>query len=203
VVTRPQSLLAVMAHPDDAELWAGGTLALHARSATVTIAVERSGSDRLAEAARGAAVLGARLLVIDRHTPRACAELLDRVRPEVVITHHLDDVHPDHRRAATALMGGLPDIVIATGRPRRVYSCDTYEGLTRTGPVAAGTIVDVTATYEQKLRALAAHTSQPLEHFGGMADRLTRLWGARIGTERAEAFLPLPVLGRLPGATHL
>jgi hypothetical protein len=27
--SRPVSVLAVMAHPDDGELWAGGTLALH------------------------------------------------------------------------------------------------------------------------------------------------------------------------------
>lgn len=38
------SILAVTAHPDDAELWMGGTLAWHARHAAVTIAVERVAS---------------------------------------------------------------------------------------------------------------------------------------------------------------
>jgi hypothetical protein len=37
----PVPVLAVMAHPDDAELWAGGTLALHARDAAVTLGVPR------------------------------------------------------------------------------------------------------------------------------------------------------------------
>lgn len=202
-MTSPGPLLAVMAHPDDAELWAGGTLALHARHARVTIAVPSCEPERLAEAERGAAILGADLVVLDALTPQACADLLDRVRPEVVVTHHLDDVHPDHRRAADAVNAALPDVVIANGQPRRVYSCDTYEGLTRSGPVATGTIVDVTGTYDQKLRALAAHASQPLEHFGGIADRLTALWGARIGAARGEAFIPIPVLGRLPAAAHL
>ena len=41
MVTGPGSILAVMAHPDDAELWAGGTLALHARHQEAVIAVEK------------------------------------------------------------------------------------------------------------------------------------------------------------------
>ena len=64
--------------------------------------------------------------------------------------------------------------------------------------------MDVGATYDTKMRALAAHASQPIDgHFATMADTLTRLWGARIGAHRAEAFTPLPVLGRLPGHTAL
>jgi hypothetical protein len=36
-----------------------------------------------------------------------------------------------------------------------------------------------------------------------MAERLARGWGARIGVAFAEAFDPVPVLGRMPGATFL
>jgi hypothetical protein len=53
----PGSVLAVMAHPDDAEMWAGGTLAHHARHAAVTIAIPRPEPARLAEAETGAAIL--------------------------------------------------------------------------------------------------------------------------------------------------
>ena len=49
MVTGPGSILAVMAHPDDAELWAGGTLALHARHQPAVIAVEERGAERSAE----------------------------------------------------------------------------------------------------------------------------------------------------------
>src|ERR1039457_1453063 len=57
----PVSVLAVMAHPDDGELWAGGPLALHARDAAVTLAVNEHEPARMAEAAAGAAILGVRL----------------------------------------------------------------------------------------------------------------------------------------------
>jgi hypothetical protein len=36
-----------------------------------------------------------------------------------------------------------------------------------------------------------------------MAETLARLWGARIGARYAEAFTPIPVLGRLPATARL
>jgi LmbE family N-acetylglucosaminyl deacetylase len=203
---RPGSVLAVMAHPDDAELWAGGTLALHARSAPVAIAVPRNTDARMAEAAAGARVLGASLHVLDPGDPAgALGALLAEVRPEVIVTHPLADMHPRHRRISGALLDALPTAVISTGYPKRVYTCDTYNSLTLDGPLRATTIVDITATFGVKMQALAAHSgTQPIaEEFGPMAENLARLWGARIGVAHAEAFTAVPVLGRIPGATRL
>lgn len=202
---QPRSLLAVMAHPDDAELWAGGALALHAQSGTtVTIAVPTHDPVRDAEATQGATILGAHLRILDTLTPTSLAELLRELRPEVAITHRLDDVHPDHRHTATTLLDALPDAAITTGHPQRVYTCDTYNSLTLTGPVHAPVIIDTTTTHDTKMRALGAHASQPItNHFGPMAHNLSQLWGARIGTPHAEAFTPIPILGRVPATPSL
>lgn len=201
----PSSVLSVMAHPDDAELWAGGTLALCARAgAEVTIAVPRHFEPRASEAAAGAAVLGAGLHDIGRPGLAAVRELLLDTRPEVVLTHPVRDMHPDHRRIAEAVLEALPEVVIATGHPRRVYTVDTYNGLTLDGALPAHTIIDISGTWSTKRRALAVHVSQPIdEHFGPMAETLARLWGARIGVPYAENFVPLPVLGRVPAALAL
>ncbi len=203
---QPTSLLAVMAHPDDPELWAGGTLALHAREAPVTIAVTEHEAARMAEAAAGAAILGARFVALPAPVSAAAvADLITEVRPDVLITHLLTDVHTMHRQTAEAVLAALPEVVIATGRPLRVYAADTYNSLTLGGPVSAPAIIDITSTYEQKCAALAAHAgTQPIvDHFGPMADTLSRLWGARIGASRAEAFTPIPVLGRVPATARL
>jgi LmbE family N-acetylglucosaminyl deacetylase len=200
------SVLTVMAHPDDAELWAGGTLALHAGGgAQTTIAVPRAGEVRDREAAVGAQILGASLRLLDELTVETLRDLLTELRPEVVVTHSPDDIHPDHQTAARTLLAALPDMVIATGHPRKVYTCDGYNNLDRTGrPVPLPVIVDITGTWETKQAALAAHASQPIaDHFGPMAEALGRLHGGRIGTRHAEAFSLVPILGRLPATPHL
>lgn len=199
-------LLMVMAHPDDAELWAGGVAAQRAAAGTqVTVAVPHTNPVRDREAAAGAAILGATLQLLDTPTVPLLRDLLERLRPEVVITHHPDDVHADHQHIAGLLLAALPEVVIATGHPRRVYACDGYYNLDQTArPLHLPVIVSVTAMWETKLRALAAHTSQPIaDHFGPMADTLGRLHGGRVGVRYAEAFAPLPILGRLPAAADL
>ncbi|MEV0537307.1 hypothetical protein [Kitasatospora sp. NPDC050463] len=102
------------------------------------------------------------------------------------------------------MLAALPEPRIATGRPRRFYTCDSYNSLTLDGPVRADVIVDVTATFDTKMAALRRHVSQPIEeHVGPMAETLGRLWGARIGAGYGEAFTAVPLLGCLPGATQL
>jgi|ERR1700722_3235539 len=202
-MTETGSILAVMAHPDDAELWAGGTLALHARSSLVTLLVASDDEIRCSEAAEGARILGAKLEIVTQLSVVAVTAYLMRLSPDIVITHRFDDVHPDHRRTAETVLAALPEAVIKTARPQRMYSCDSYESLTMFGKVPGQVIVDVTPTFEIKLAALAAHRSQPTDHFTHMAQRLGAVWGGRIGRPWAEAFDPIPVLGKLPGLAHL
>lgn len=201
--TPPRSVLTVMAHPDDAELWAGGTLARCSQAGTaVTIAAPRHhDTTRNAEAAAGAAILGATLHQFEQPVVAGLRDLLMTYRPEVVITHPLRDAHTEHRQLAEVLTAAVPEAVIATGHPRRLYTADTYNSLTLDGPVPAHTIVDITDSYSTKMRALATHESQPInEHFGPMAEVLARLWGGRSGVQYAENFVPVPLLGRLPAA---
>ena len=113
----------------------------------------------------------------------AVHELIVGCHPDVVITHPLADVHPDHRHVAATVLAALPEAVISTGYPQRVYTTDPYNSLTLDGPLRAGVIVDITATFEVKAKALAARGgTQPITgHFGPMAETLARLWGARTG----------------------
>lgn len=196
-------LLAIMAHPDDAELWAGGTIAIHARHRAAMIAVSSSSSRRLNEAKRGAGILGATIDVRRKWSIREYVRLIAAFRPDVIVTHRLDDCHPDHRATAEAVLGAVPTAVIKFGFPTRLYSCDSYESLSTNGPIPGRVIVDTTDTFSIKLKALRHHKSQPLEHFEAMALRLGALWGGRIGTKWAEAFDAIPLLGRVPHSLAL
>jgi hypothetical protein len=120
-ISGPGSMLLVMAHADDAELWAGGTIATHS-PAGATIALGRGEPQRMTEAAGGARTLGARLRVLDQLTPETLAALLLELRPQVLVTHRIDDAHPDHRHAAQCALAALPEAVIATGHPLGAYT---------------------------------------------------------------------------------
>lgn len=126
-----RTVLVLAPHPDDAELFAGGTIAkMVAEGARVIIVIASSGNkgafeydaDTLAairrkEATRAAAVLGVELpiflehpdLELDRLPPGVLREqfvrLIRHYRPDAVIAEdplYLAEVHPDHRTVARA-----------------------------------------------------------------------------------------------------
>ena len=119
----PVRILALFAHPDDAEYLCAGTLAhLADRGASLHIATLTAGDCgssilpaakitriRRQEARRSAAMLGAEytcleardlLVLYDRPTLRKVTELVRRVDPEIVFTHAQQDYMVDHETAS-------------------------------------------------------------------------------------------------------
>ena len=120
-------ILAVMAHPDDAELVCGGTLA-RARAEGAAIAIcamckgdkgkgagsrDKGGEElsqrRRGEAAAAAKILGAEFfwfgcgdgeLYDNYENRRQLLEIYRQYKPTLLIGHPQNDYHPDHRAAA-------------------------------------------------------------------------------------------------------
>ncbi len=199
-------VLGVFAHPDDAEIWAGGTLLAHRGGGDDTaICILTHGDDeRAAEGRRGAEALGARLthltfrdrgLAIDRTAIEAVAGVLAKERPNLVLTHWRDDSHPDHRaaweitNAAIILAGAESDL-------RALLSCDTYDGVGIAGLFQPDYLVDVTEVWSAKLAAIHAHAGQGPEHYCRMIARQCALHGARGAVQYAEGFIHVPYIGR-------
>ena len=145
LVTIPADLLAAFAHPDDAELLVGGTLARaydqgH-RTGILDLTRGEMGSKgtpelRADEAARAAEILG----VAERHTAglpdghlqnsdamrRVVVEWLRRLRPRTVLLPFPVGRHPDHRIASELIrdacfLSGLRNYP-ADGEPYKVPS---------------------------------------------------------------------------------
>ena len=187
-------LLAFGPHPDDLELGLGATVAKHAalghQVGLCDLTRGEMGSNgtpeqRVAEAEAARVVLGAAwrenlgwpdrgIGSHDTHISSAAA-LIRRTKPRVVAIPNWEDRHPDHAAASRVLTEA-----VFNARLRR-YPIDgdpwqtewvCYYFINDSGP--ASFVVDVSAHYDTKRRALACYRSQFDEvSTGGTATRLT------------------------------
>jgi LmbE family N-acetylglucosaminyl deacetylase len=184
-------LTAIMAHPDDAEIWAGGTICKHTErgdEALIVYLAAIEDSVRGEEAKRGAAILDAQVSFVGltdgqvRDTLEVCervSALLRRFAPDILITHWSDDVHADHAATAAIVQRVLPFVMSEMGKAPRLWACDTYFSTGARGPFIPDVYVDVTAQWSRKLAALRAHQSQRPESWVGLTERQCGLHGHR------------------------
>jgi bacillithiol biosynthesis deacetylase BshB1 len=217
-------IAAVCAHPDDAELIMGGTLALEAARGRSVALVDLTRGEcgsrgtpetRAAEAAEAARILGvshreclglpdARLMPTPEQKDAVVAALR-RLRPRLVLLPHWEQRHPDHAAASrivyeASFLAGLrnyrPELGAAF-RPRKlVYVPSTTEIV----EVPPSFVVDITAVWETKVKAVAAFASQfttgtgetvslPLDLFRQSMELAARRYGQRIGATYGEGFV--------------
>jgi len=175
-------LLAIAAHPDDAELTCGGTLAKAARQGYVVgildLVAGESGSRgsaerRMEESERAAAALGVRRRgnagLRDAHlhnsdgARRVVVEWIRHYRPRTVILPFPVGRHPDHRVASelgrdACYLAGLARYD-ANGRPHRPVKI-LYALAYREDPVKPTFVVDISATFAAKMKAIGCYRSQ-------------------------------------------
>lgn len=181
------NVLAIGAHPDDVEIFCGGTMArLAAEGHTTFICPLTDGSGgatnvppeemariRKKEAAAAAAVLGATPLwvgvpdgtLIDNEENRLkVIDVIRQARPDVIIGHTPDDYHPDHIGAAqlvfaAGFLASIPNI--RTSHDNWPAVPTLYRMDTLGGlEFRPDQFVDITAFMEQKTESIRAHASQ-------------------------------------------
>ena len=187
-------VLAIGAHPDDVELFAGGTLlrlaALGYTTGIVDLtrgeaATRGTADERAAEAERAAGVLrlahresldlGDARLDDSERVRSAIVEVLRRLRPRLVLTHHPDQPHPDHAAAARAVvaaayLAGVAKFAPgADGRAAHRPSAVAHFGLPAS--VAPSFVVDVSDFADARRDAIRCHRTQ-LHHSSGTGPQL-------------------------------
>ena len=181
-MTEPLDLLAIMAHPDDAELLCGGSLSKAAthgdRVGILDLTRGEAASTgsveiRNEEAARSTELMGLALrrnaglrdsgLVNDDASRSIVVGLIRELRPAVIVTHWLGGRHPDHRVAAqlaydAAFLSALKnyDAPGDAHRPNKVVHCLLF----REDAPPPSFVVDITDQIETKMAALACFESQ-------------------------------------------
>jgi two-component system response regulator HydG len=194
--TARDSVLAVGAHPDDAEIGAGGTLIGHRRLGDAVAILTLSDGARggqiagAQESRQAAEIIGAGLYLgelEDSHigegadTIAAVARVMAQVRPTVIYTHSLHDVNTDHRHTHRAVMA-------AAGEVARVYC---FQSPSATVDFRPSRFVAIDADLDRKIEAIGAFAARAPAR--GYLDedliRSTARYWSRFGdSSYAEAF---------------
>ncbi len=187
--TSRERVLAVGAHPDDVEIGAGGTLLAHrvaGDSVTIlTLSGGARGGDaalRRGEAEAAAAIVGARLLMDDLEDTRIregdpTVSIIERaigeVKPTIMYTHSINDVHQDHRNTHSAAMVAA----------RRVPYVLCFQSPSATIDFRPSRFVSIDAVMDGKLEAIAAFASQATtrDYLDEALLRATARYWARFG----------------------
>jgi bacillithiol biosynthesis deacetylase BshB1 len=173
-------MMAFGAHPDDVEIFAGGTLAKMAALGHAVGIVDMTRGEfgsrgtaagRRREAQAAAAILGVKIretvglrdgaIQVAPQARLKIIRLLRKYRPIVVVTHYWEDRHPDHvntcRLVSEAVHhSGLEKV--KTGQKR--YRPQTVLHFKLPHHVTPTFVVDVTDYAERRNEAINAHRSQ-------------------------------------------
>lgn len=224
---RPCDVLVLGPHPDDVEIAVAGTiLLLRAAGRTVTVVDftrgEKGSRGTVAERDAEATAATAKLGLHERHNlglPDTGVRLDDAStnllvaalrsgRPQVLLSPHAHDVHPDHTAAAQLterafFFAGLRNYEPQLGPPHRPRLFLRYPG---NQPVEPTLVVDISTVAEGKAKVVGCYRSQlkppdKTHLFLGLdvlerAQVRDRFYGSRIGAEAGEPFWhdgPLPV----------
>jgi LmbE family N-acetylglucosaminyl deacetylase len=190
--TDPLRIIMIGAHPDDCDGDGGGTAIIFASMGHAVKFVSVTNGDaghqtegggalakrRIAEAKEAGKRFGVEYDVLDNHDGELVPSLAVRLQiirkirewnADVVIAHRPNDYHPDHRYTGVlvqdaAYMVAVPNIAPDTPplkkNPVFLYFHDYFQ---RPNPFRPDIAVDITAVFDKKINALAAHESQYFE----------------------------------------
>lgn len=205
LVAVPRRVLVVSAHPDDAEWYAGGTLArLVEIGSSITLVVATNGERgrggvpnlgavRKAEQEEAGRILGYERIIFLELPDRGLAghpelepklhQLWKEVAPEVVFSFDAEApqppyIHPDHQAVGWAVLGIYNSLV---GDRPGLYLFHTRQ---------PNTAVDISNNIATKLEAAAAHRTQRFHEVSQqrvLTSRAQRM-GEAVGVKYGELF---------------
>jgi bacillithiol biosynthesis deacetylase BshB1 len=216
-------ILAVFAHPDDLELTVGGTMlrmkSLGYTTGGLDVTRGEMGTRGTVEGRAREAVDAAKILkldirenlgladghvFVDDESRTAMVRAFRRLKPGVILTHQLDDPHPDHDH--------ISRLVREAGRLSSMRNYDPESGgdvipVPRVAHnifsrhVLPSFIVDISDFLEDKMAAIRAHSSQfhdpnstepetrlTDKRFLDELEQRSRYFGSLIGVEAGEPF---------------
>jgi len=201
-------VLVLMAHADDAEIWAGGTLLNHQKQGDDILFVYLFCNDetRKQEAIRAAREFNA--VAEFWNWPidlREAADLIAKFKPTIIITHWEEDTHHEHVKVYESILSMIPDLVVRRNLIFSLFCCDCHNSISRNPNICfvPTDYIDITSVWNEKQKVISIYESQPTEYWLEMIGKQNRMHGSRVGVEYAEGFIQIPVLGVMNKSRNL
>lgn len=201
-------ILAIAAHPDDAELGCGGSLLLAARKGLSVVIADLSKSEmssrgtvesRQEEARNAAHILGLKERrnlgfpdsQIDSDSSdqlSALIQLIRETRPRIVLAPYWEDRHPDHVATGrlvkkACFSAGLAKVGDGEPyRPTRLYS------YMLSYPFTPSFVLDISSVWDRKMEAILAYQSQFQSSEDGIATAISEPGFLKLVEARAIWF---------------
>lgn len=226
-------VLAIGAHPDDIELACGGTIAkLVKQGYEVALADVTQGelgtrgtkNIRAQEAEEAARILGVKTrrnlripdgnVVLNKANVQKLVVLIRELKPTILIIPHSIERHPDHVHThhlckEAWYYAGLQKLTTTfQGAKQSSHRPHHYFEFMQWHEFESSFIVDISDSYDSKMKAIRAHTSQffnPLSkdpetklsspEFLETIETRAKYYGQRIGVKYGEPFLTQYSLG--------
>jgi N-acetylglucosamine malate deacetylase 1 len=194
------SIVMCGAHPDDIELYMGGTLIKYinqGHDVKMVIATDggKGGNNfeglveiRENEALAAAAVVGIEPIflgfkdgevIYNKETFEKVKYIIDKLKPDVIFTHDSNDYHSDHRVISRLIVDSLNFVP--------VFFADTFMGINFNPQF----YVNIDNEYETKMKMVKLHKSQNLRVLNDMVNIQNGFRGAQCGYKKvkyAEAY---------------
>lgn len=183
------TVLVIGAHPDDCEIKVGGLgikcvekgyrvifmSATNGETGHQTLSNEETARIRKGEFERSCNMAGIECFVTDIPSNKILPDIITRemfvriirgYQPDIIITHRLNDYHPDHRITAQLVQDTsyaikvpkvCPDVPPLRYTPAILYMSDSFKRPYEFSPHIA---LDIDAVLDKKMRMLACHESQ-------------------------------------------
>ena len=175
-------ILAVFAHPDDVELTVGGTLlkmkSLGYRTGALDVTRGEMGTRGTVEGRAIEATAAAKILrldvrenlgladghvFVDDASRTAMVRVLRRLKPKLILTHQINDPHPDHDHIAqlvreSARLSSMKNYDEESGGEKIAVPIVAHNVFSRLVPPSF--IVDISEFLKEKMNAIRAHRSQ-------------------------------------------
>ena len=187
------TVLIIMAHPDDAEVAAGGTAVEFARAGHTVVCVSATnggtghhemGGVELARRryreAQAASEIGgfAEYRVLDNHNGelepsvayrKQIIRIIREYDPDLILTHRPWDYHPDHRAIGTLVQDASYIVTVPNMQPlsdipsKPIRIYFAYDRFQKPYPFQPDVVIPIDDVFDEKLAMLACHESQMFE----------------------------------------